>query len=140
VELVININLLGISIGTWLATITLLHSKFKTKPERLFYFPGSPDEPDLVRSTGPSGSELAVYTTNMATPAMNIATVVIATTVHPKRELGWPCISFLSEATTSIAPRRKGANSPLMTPHLCTDLNGWRKAEGVNPLGPLEIL
>jgi hypothetical protein len=25
-------------------------------------------------------------------------------------------------------------------PHLCTDLNGWRKAEGVNPLGPLEIL
>src|ERR1019366_4466073 len=41
---------------------------------------------------------LAVYTTNMATPAANIATVVIATTVHPKRELGWPCISLLSEA------------------------------------------
>jgi hypothetical protein len=69
----------------------------------------------FVRSTGLSGSELAVYTTNMAMPAMNIATVVIATTVHPKRELGWPCISFLSEATTSIAPRRKGANRPLMT-------------------------
>jgi hypothetical protein len=34
------------------------------------------------------GSDLAVYTTNMATPAANIATVVIATTVHPKRELG----------------------------------------------------
>jgi hypothetical protein len=99
-----------------LATITLiLHSKFKNKSERLSYFPGSPDEPDLVRSTGLSGSELAVYTTNMATPAMNIATVVIAATVHPKRELGWPCISFLSEATTSILPRRKGANSPLMT-------------------------
>jgi hypothetical protein len=32
----------------------------------------------------------------MATPAANIATVVIATTVDPKRELGWPCISFLS--------------------------------------------
>ena len=30
----------------------------------------------------------------MATPAANIATVVIATTIHPKRELGWPCISF----------------------------------------------
>jgi hypothetical protein len=29
----------------------------------------------------------AVYTTNMATPAANIATVVIATTVHPKRDL-----------------------------------------------------
>jgi hypothetical protein len=32
----------------------------------------------------------AAYATNMATPAANIATVVIATTVHPKRELGWP--------------------------------------------------
>jgi hypothetical protein len=30
--------------------------------------------------------------------------------------------------------------NPSFTPHLCTDLNGWRKAEGVNPLGPLEIL
>ena len=27
-----------------------------------------------------------------------------------------------------------------LKPHLCTDLNRWRKAEGVNPLGPLEIL
>ena len=61
------------------------------------------------------GSEIGIYTTNMATPAANIATVVIATRIHPKRELGWPCISFLSEATTKIATRRKGANSPLMT-------------------------
>jgi hypothetical protein len=57
----------------------------------------------------------AVYTTNIATPAANITTVVIATTVHPKRELGWPCISFLSEAATRIPTRRKGANNPLMT-------------------------
>ena len=42
----------------------------------------------------------------MATPAANIATVAIATTVHPKRELGWPCISFLSEAMTRL--RREG--------------------------------
>src|SRR5205807_6672214 len=57
----------------------------------------------------------AVYTTNMATPAANIAAVAIATTVHPRRELGWPCINLLSEATIRIATRRKGANSPLMT-------------------------
>ena len=57
----------------------------------------------------------AVYTTNMATPAANIATVAIATTVHPRRELGWPCIRFLSEATIRIATSRKGASSPLMT-------------------------
>jgi hypothetical protein len=62
-----------------------------------------------------SSIRAVVYTTNMATPAANIATVVIATTVHPKRELGWPCISFLSEATTKIATRRNGANNPLMT-------------------------
>jgi hypothetical protein len=62
-----------------------------------------------------NGSEIGIYTTNMAMPAANIATVVIATRIHPKRELGWPCISFLSEATTKIATRRKGANSPLMT-------------------------
>ena len=51
----------------------------------------------------------AVYITDMATPAGNIATVVIAATVHPKREFGWPCISFLSEATTRIAKTRKGS-------------------------------
>ena len=50
----------------------------------------------------------------MATLAANIANVVIATTVHPKPELGWPCISFLSEATTRIPTRRKGAYNPLM--------------------------
>jgi hypothetical protein len=63
----------------------------------------------------PGQRDSIVYTTNMATPAANIATVVIATTIHPKRELGWPRISFLSEATTRIATRRKGANNPLMT-------------------------
>ena len=55
------------------------------------------------------------YITNIATPAANIATVVIATTLHPKRELGWPCISFLSEATSRIATRRNGASNPLTT-------------------------
>ena len=59
-------------------------------------------------------TEPVVYTTNMATPAANIAAMVIATTPHPKRELGCPCISFLSEATTRIATSRKGANNPLM--------------------------
>ena len=44
-----------------------------------------------------------------------MATVVIATTIHPRRELGWPCISFLSAATIRIATRRKGASNPLMT-------------------------
>jgi len=63
----------------------------------------------------PGQRDSTVYTTNMATPAANIATVVTATTAHPKRELGWPCISFLSEATTRIATRRKGANNPLIT-------------------------
>ena len=69
----------------------------------------------IRRACGSTAARSAVYTTNMATPAANIATVVIATTVHPKRELGWPCISFLSEATIRIATRRKGANNPLMT-------------------------
>jgi hypothetical protein len=31
-------------------------------------------------------------------------------------------------------------NECLLLPHLCRDLNRWRKAERVNPLGPLEIL
>jgi hypothetical protein len=40
-------------------------------------------------SVRPQGNEIStVYTTNMATPAANIATVVTATTAHPKRELG----------------------------------------------------
>jgi hypothetical protein len=60
------------------------------------------------------GQRAALYTTNMATPATNIATVVIATTIHPNRELGWPCISFLSEATIRMATKRNGANNPLM--------------------------
>jgi hypothetical protein len=63
----------------------------------------------------PGQRDSTVYTTNMATPAANIATVVIATTIQPRRELGWPSISFLSKATTRIATRRKGANNPLMT-------------------------
>jgi hypothetical protein len=62
-----------------------------------------------------TASRSVVYTTNIAMPVANIATVVIATTVHPERELGWPCISLPSEATTRIATRRKGANNPLMT-------------------------
>jgi len=32
---------------------------------------------------------------NMATRVANIATAVIAKTVDPKRELDWPCISFV---------------------------------------------
>ena len=61
------------------------------------------------------GNEATFYTTNIATPAANMATVVTATTIHPRRELGWPCISFLSAATIRIATRRKGASNPLMT-------------------------
>src|ERR1700722_14083176 len=59
--------------------------------------------------------EVRAYTTNMATPAANIAKVVMATTVHPRRELGWPCINFLSAATMRMATRRNGASNPLMT-------------------------
>src|SRR5580698_5558306 len=55
------------------------------------------------------------YTTNIATPAANMATVVTATITQPRRELGWPCMSFLSAATIRIAARRKGASNPLMT-------------------------
>ena len=64
----------------------------------------------------PGQRDSTVYTTNMATPAANIATVVIATTTHPKRELGWPFISFLSEATTRIATRRKPARAKTVDP------------------------
>ena len=56
-----------------------------------------------------------LYATNIAIPAANIAIVVTATTTHPRRELGWPCMSFLSAATMRIATRRKGASNPLMT-------------------------
>jgi hypothetical protein len=42
----------------------------------------------LPWSAGHPPASPAVYTTNMATPAANIATVVIATTIHPKRGLG----------------------------------------------------
>ena len=31
-----------------------------------------------------------------------MAIVVIATTIHPKRELGWPCISFQSAAKMAM--------------------------------------
>ena len=57
----------------------------------------------------------AAQTTNIATPAMNMAAVVIATTIHPRRELGWPCMSFRFPAITRIATSRKGASKPLMT-------------------------
>jgi hypothetical protein len=60
----------------------------------------------------------------MATPAADIVTVVIVTTVHPNRELGWACISFLSEATTPIATRWKAQrNGPTQGP-----LRGLRQA------------
>ena len=68
-------------------------------------------------SATPDAADLApfVYTTNIAMPATNMAIVVIATTIHPRRELGWPCISFLSAATIRIATMRNGASNPLMT-------------------------
>jgi hypothetical protein len=47
----------------------------------------------------------------MAMPAANIAIVVIATMARPNRELGCPCMSFLSDATTSMATRRNGASN-----------------------------
>jgi hypothetical protein len=61
---------------------------------------------------GITAAKALLYTTNMAKPAANIATVVIATTVHPKRELGCPCISSLSEATIRMVTKRKGADNP----------------------------
>jgi hypothetical protein len=61
---------------------------------------------DIRRANGSTRGRSAVYTTNIATPAANIATVVIVTTDHPWRELGWSCIIFLSEATTRIAKGR----------------------------------
>ena len=63
----------------------------------------------------PESLSAAPYTTNIAIPAANMAIVVIATTTHPRRELGWPCISFLSAATIRIATMRNGASNPLMT-------------------------
>lgn len=58
---------------------------------------------------------IAVYTTNIATPATNIIKVVAATTTNPILELGCPCMSFLSDATIRIATRRNDASSPLIT-------------------------
>ena len=77
---------------------------------------GTAWSPVTTRTSVPTrGNEIRNLHDKHRYPAANIATVVIATTVHPRRELGWPCISFLSEATIRIATRRKGANSPLMT-------------------------
>ena len=50
----------------------------------------------------------AVYTTNMATPAASIATVVIATTVHPKRELGWAMHQFLVRSDDQDCEEKEG--------------------------------
>src|ERR1017187_8799009 len=61
------------------------------------------------------GNEIRQSTQQTWLRPRRTSTVVTATTAHPKRELGWPCISFLSEATTRIATRRKGANNPLIT-------------------------
>ena len=69
----------------------------------------------LRRARLPKSPSRSAYTTNIATPATNMAAVVIATTIHPRRELGWPCISFLSAATTRIATMRNGASNQLMT-------------------------
>jgi|SRR5580704_11351825 hypothetical protein len=74
-----------------------------------------PRDAGLRQACSSTAARSTVYTANMATPAKNIAPVVIATTIHPTRELGWPCISVLSDATIRIATRRKGANNPLMT-------------------------
>jgi hypothetical protein len=63
---------------------------------------------------GTDGERYAAYTTNIAMLATNMSIVAIATIIHPQRELGWPCISFLSAATIRIATRRKGASNPLM--------------------------
>jgi len=58
---------------------------------------------DIRRANGSTRGRSGVYTTNIATSAANIATVVIVTTDHPKPELGWSCIDFVSKATTRIA-------------------------------------
>ena len=85
---------------------TVLRCSLSSRKPRV----SSQPRPELALKIG-----IGIYTTNMAMPAANIATVVIATRTHPKRELGWPCISLLSEAMTRIATRRNGANNPLMT-------------------------
>ena len=41
--------------------------------------------------------------------------VVTATTILDNHELGWPCISFRSDAAIKIATNKKGANTPLIT-------------------------
>jgi hypothetical protein len=69
---------------------------------------------DIRRANGSIRGRSAVYTTNIATPAANIATVVIVTTDHPWRELGWSCIIFIIRSDDQDG-ERKGANSPLMT-------------------------
>ncbi len=61
------------------------------------------------------GTSGLAQTTNIAMPAPNMAMVAIATTIHPRRELGWPCINFLSAATIRIATIKNGASNPLMT-------------------------
>ena len=49
-------------------------------------------------------------------------------------------LGIQTESVTGFPRRFLDLRHSVLEPHLCTDLNGWRNAEGVNPLGPLEIL
>jgi hypothetical protein len=55
----------------------------------------------------------AVYTTNMATPAANIAIVMVATTVHSKRETRLTLHRLLVRSDDQHCEERE--NNPLMT-------------------------
>src|SRR6266850_446883 len=47
--------------------------------------------------------------------AINIATVVTATTVFPRIELVWPFITLVSDAMIRIPKSKNGASTPLIT-------------------------
>jgi len=75
----------------------------------------------------------------MATPAANIATVAIATTVHPRRELGWPCISFLSPWASSICGHFRDIGEYSVGHNVATpygDLLGAKYARAIDALEP----
>ena len=52
--------------------------------------------------------------TNMPMAAANIKSVVSPTETKLRRELGWFCMIFRSEATSQTPTSRKGASRPLM--------------------------
>ncbi len=56
-----------------------------------------------------------VHKANIAIAAANMAKVVIPTTTRESTELGCPCMSLRSQATSRSPTRRKGASNPLMT-------------------------